>query len=480
MTANILFAVTSDNYVRNYLRTDALSSLSRKFEIDIVASDSLELKRELENRPDFRGFFQTDPIVSQRHDLLFSLLMWRNRKKSDTFRYRWIRNAGWDRVTAPQGTVKKIAAFLKWLPGALLNPKGLRIVVLASPLLFPLSRFLLQRRLPINLDLERIVRAKHYALIIFPSAAFDSVTIDLTRLAARYGSASLCLIDNWDNLTSKTSFWLRPDHLGVWGAQTKEQAVRIHGFKPSQVHAIGTPRFDQYFLTRREAQTPAPGENPYLLFVGSAMPFDELGALKTLEEILDEELSKDSKLEVIYRPHPWQQKRNCPTHFDQAAFSRTRLDPQINAAYESGFGPETTDPAFQPQLDYYPGLFAGAKAVLGPLTTMLFEASLSLRPVVGLAYDDGFHSNTSRRYFTHFDGVEKIPGFTICEKASDLKDTLIRALSLPPIRENDADRATKYFLHRTADGYPNQLAALVGEITGERAATDLGPVAGVE
>lgn len=467
MRARLLVAITSDNYVRNYLRTDAFSSLASEYDIDIVADNSLSLKDELRENPNFLEFFNTNPTVSKRHDLLFSLLMWRNRKKSHTFRYRWIRNAGWDAVTSEKGPWRRVVSFLRWLPGAVVNPKGLRIVILGSFIVFPIAQYLLKKNMPISPDLERIVGAREYKVLVFPSAAFDSVSVDLARLAALRGTQSLCLIDNWDNLTSKTSFWVRPNHLGVWGEQTKEQAIRIHGFDASQVHPIGTPRFDQYFAKRTETLKNTDSGRPYLLFVGSAMPFDELGALKAIERFLDSQEAKFANLRIIYRPHPWQQKRNCPAQFNADSFSRTTLDPQIASAYKTGFQPEATDPAFQPELDYYPGLFRGAQAVVGPLTTMLFEAALSLRPVVGLAYPDGFHSNTSRRYFTHFEGIDTIPGFSLCEKPTDLGLELVRAVSYPPISAASSDAATSFFLHRTAHGYPNQLARLISQLTAD-------------
>lgn len=152
MRARLLVAITSDNYVRNYLRTDAFSSLAGEYNIDIVADESLSLKDELQENPNFLEFFNTNPIVSKRHDLLFSLLMWRNRKKSHTFRYRWIRNAGWDAVTSEKGPWRRVVSFLRWLPGAVVNPKGLRIVILGSFIVFPIAQYLLKKNIPISPD----------------------------------------------------------------------------------------------------------------------------------------------------------------------------------------------------------------------------------------------------------------------------------------------------------------------------------------
>jgi len=460
----ILVAITSDNYVRNYLRTDALSALFDNHRVDLIADESLALSHEVAEHPRFAGFYRTDATLDRRHHLLFSLIMWKNRKKSPTFAYRWMRNSGWDSVSAEKGALRKARAFLRWLPGGLVSPLGVRILVLANPLVFPIAKKLLLARLPVNQSLSSAVKAKDYDLLVFPSAAFDSVSVDLARLGKSRKIKTLCLIDNWDNLTSKTSFWAKPDHLGVWGEQAAQQAERIHGFSRERVHAVGTPRFDSYFIARDQPDLDAIYSFPYILFVGSAMPFDEIGALRKLEQALERLSPQFAKLKVVYRPHPWQQKRRSPSSFHEEDFSRTLLDRQIAEAYAAGIKPERTETRFQPELDYYPRLFQGASVVVGPLTTMLFEGALALKPIVGLAYDDGHHANTSRRYFSHFDGVETIPGFLLCEDESHLEAKVVKSLSLGPIDAQLSDNATSFFLHHNPSGYPQALGSLISRI----------------
>jgi len=461
--SKVLVVFSEDNFVRNYLRTDALVSLSRAQEVSIVADRLLALAPEIGNDPRFKGFFTVDLRVAKRHHMFFNVFMWRNRRKSRTFFYRWMRNSGWDLVEKMRGCAKLWSA-IRWIPGALLNPSGLRVPFWGNPLLFPLAKFLLLRRLPINPELSALVAADNYDLIVFPSAAFDPVSVDLTRLGKKLAIPTLCLIDNWDNLTSKTSFWTKPDHLGVWGEQAKEQARRIHDFPPDRVHPIGTPRFDQYFSSRGVAHPSPLYPFPYILFVGSAMPFDEIGTLHFLERILSELESAPPELKVVYRPHPWQQKRKTKSEFRAADFSRTVLDMQIAEAYDSGVKREVTDPSFQPELDYYPRLFQGAILVMGPLTTMLLEGALALKPIIGIAYDDGHHANTSRRYFTHFDGVEAIPSFLICDDPSELSAELRRSLLAGAVDAKASDAATLHFLHHDATSYPTRLGELIGKI----------------
>ena len=466
--AKILVAISSDLYVRNYLRTDALEKLLAQNNCDIVADNDLALRDEVTNHPQFLTHYSVNRNLEKRHNFLFNLMMWRHRKKSRTFFYRWVRNSQWHRVDKSNGASFFVRSFAIWLVAALRNPNGLRVPVLGNRIVFPIISPLLKMRLPVNKSLRRIVSEGNYDGIVFPSAAFDSVTVDLARLGKSFGVPTLCLIDNWDNLTSKTVFWVKPNFLGVWGQQAKDQAQFIHGFEPENVHLIGTPRFDTYFLARRKSPPESHYPFPYILFVGSAMPFDELRALGELEKAMTESAAIPNSLKIVYRPHPWQQKRISKSNFQASDFSRTVLDIQLASAYAEGIKPETTNPGFQPDLHYYPSLLQNSRLVTGPLTTMLFEAALCLRPVVALAYDDGIHHTTSLKYFSHFDGAAKIPGFFFCESESALGASLEKAVSNDSIPEDISTIATEYFLFHSKRGYAERLASLANEIFSRR------------
>ena len=461
-----LIVITSDIYVRNYLRTTAFSELSRHFVCDFVADAKVRNREDLERLQGFKGYFLISENSRKLHEFHFNLMMWRHRKKSQTFTHRWLRNSGWNTVQNFGNPVQRVLSFLSWLAGSLLNPHGLRIPLLASPIIFPVIAKAIRKKLAINRDLSDFFSKNNYDIAIFPSSAFDAATVDVIRLGRQQNVKTLCLIDNWDNLTSKTVFWELPDFLGVWGLQAKSQALSIHGFNAEQVVAIGTPRFESYFKLRQH-DVPRHYEAPYALFVGSAMPFDELGTLRQLEEIILRSPRNSGPQQIIYRPHPWQQKRRVKAVFDREDFSIVKLDTQIEEAYLDGVRPETTNEAFQPELGYYPPLLRHSEVVIGPLTTMLLEAALALRPVIGLSYFDGYHSNTSLQYFSHFEGTEKIPGFALCESRGVLEETFWESLTTGEITPQESDSVTQYFVFQDSRTYPRRLADLALRVVTE-------------
>ena len=463
--AKVLVAITNETYVRNYLRTDALTELRQNHKVRVVTDESLGLADEVAENEDFLGFYNLQPAPERLHHFHFNLMMWRNRRRSRTFFYRWLRNSNWHLIRRDRGLLTRLLSYVHWFVAALLNPRGLRIPLLANRLVFPISSAIVRSRLQVNESLAKILSRERFDIILFPSAAFDSVSVDLVSLGRNLGITTVCLIDNWDNLSSKTVFWEKPDHIVVWGPQARTQAIEIHGFSPDQIHMIGTPRFDPYFVLRKKP--PASSRKaPFGLYVGSAMPFDDIGTLHEIEEIIKTSPNIPDEFRLLYRPHPWQQKRTSSSTFNPSEFSRVELDPQFEKATAEGWVDGQNSPVFQPDLDYYPKLLLSSKFVIGPLTTMLLEASLCLRPVVALAYYDGVHANTTRRYFSHFEGMEMVPGFEFCERRSDLAGSLLRAIHAPRISRKASDAATSQFIIHDSASYGGRLDSLVKRILG--------------
>ena len=362
-------------------------------------------------------------------------------------------------VTSAENLIEKSIHFAKWIVGIAANPKLLAPVLAGSRPLFPFASRFLKARIRPNLDIRRLLQSEEWDLIIIPTSGADPALFDFVMVAEEMKVPTLALVDNWDNLVSKTVFWRKPTFLGVWGPQAKQQAVQIHDFEPEKVIEVGNPRFEPYFRTRKVAER---GRQRKILFVGSAMPFDEIGALRSLESSLSN--LNLTELEIVYRPHPWQQHRLTPSAFVDTEFRYTSLDEQISIAKKLKLQKTSTDLSFQPDLEYYPRMFEEALIVVGPLTTMLLEASICLRPVIGLAYNDGHHFTTTLEYFSHFSEMESMPGFQFCRDDRKLADQLVVAIEDVQIDTDVADLQLSRILTRGPSGYGSQLASLVAKI----------------
>ena len=397
-----------------------------------------------------------DPGRSSLHSTLNDALMWKHRKLSRTFLYRWMRVSNWGLIPHDGNFLTSLLGFLRWLAALFGNWPALRAVLLGNRVVFPFAFKIISKSLEARSSLNPDIYKPEPNLVIFPSSAHEPLATELLIDCERRGVPTLALIDNWDNLASKTVLWKKPTYMGVWGPQTAQHATHIQKLDANQVFELGTPRFDVYFNTGdRLPQRDLP--SPYVLFVGSAMPFDELQALHQIEAALDDAGTQFADLSVIYRPHPWQQKRRSDSLFRPSEYHRTSLDSQIAEHRPAKKAQET----FQPSLDYYPRILSNAAVVIGPLTTMLFEASLCHRPVIALSYSDGIHFNTARRYFSHFDGMERVPGFHFCERESDLPALLQTALSDSSSPGKSYSGELDYFLTSKPGTYQERLLKVV-------------------
>ncbi|RJQ53514.1 MAG: hypothetical protein C4530_17900 [Desulfobacteraceae bacterium] len=449
----ILIIITSDLYVRNYIHSGAFNTLENE-ECWYIAYEKVQNRASFECKEHFAGYFTVDEAVVAKHVELLNVLMWKYRKRSSTFMWRflilyWPMTAQWYRSN------RRGNFFLRWLRSV----RGLKYPILGSAPLSAIAIPYLVRQLTVNEDILRYLERIRPDLVIIPSSAYDPIGTDVARLKSRFSYKTLFLIDNWDNISSKSIMWALPDHLSVWGEQSKEHAVYIHGMSSDKVTCIGTPRFDSYFSNDPKHFAP-PYDFDYILFCGCAEPFDELSALK----ILDFEISGNPALygttKIVYRPHPKKHQRICEDVFRPDFFENVILDRQAGEYHY-----RKTDNTYQPDLDYYPSLLFNARLVVAPLTTMIIEALICGTNVLAVVYNDGVHytsPHNTLRYYEHFRGVERIKGLFFCRAKEDLGEK-VRQLVADPIRFDRKEMlaSLKYFLYHDELSYGERLKKIV-------------------
>ena len=155
-----------------------------------------------------------------------------------------------------------------------------------------------------NSTLNNFVKKISPDIILVPSQAQCSMDNDLIKICNQLNIKSIFLIDNWDNLSDKSLMWNKPDLIGVWGEQSRQHAIKIQKFQEEKVINIGTPRFENYFKERNNYQKSF-FDFDYILFLGTALEFDEIKILKIIDNFIIKNKSKIPKTKIIYRPHPW-------------------------------------------------------------------------------------------------------------------------------------------------------------------------------
>lgn len=401
----ILVLISSDLYVRSFVRSGAFDELAASHELLWVSQEGLTSEPEIADRQGFVGTISIEPERTTTYDLLRVIYMTRHRDRA-----------------------RSMAIRLADMP-----PLGrLKVGLLSLPGVSSVVRAWARRRLGPNRDLQRVLKETAPDLVIAPTAGTDPAVHDLVDEAAALEIPSLLLFNGWDNLSSKTWFTRLPDFIGVWGDQSVDHAVTIHGFDRTRVCPLGVPTFRQHFeLAGTEMASPYPFR--YVLFAGCALPFDERTALAALDDALERSHTDD--IRIVYRPHPWRLPRVVDDAVQEDEFRHLTIDAQVRAQYLSAIersraiGPDE----FLPQLDYYPALLSNAELVVCPLSTMVVESAILERPVLVIAYDDGAHplSPSVVAESDHFEGIDEIDGFEVVHRLEELGPTLTTMLERP-------------------------------------------------
>lgn len=452
----VLIVISGDTFFRNYMTSNALSKLKKDYECAYLFSNFL--KDKVLQHSILKYFFYS--YSKKQRELsqdFFNLLMRRNKKKSKSFAFRILRV---DNYAFPRsGTI--FEKIIKWSAKiVLLLLRKIKYLLLTSNFIFPyyVKKFI--KKLEICKSLLSAIEEIKPSLIIFPSSAYEPETYDLVRICKLKKIRLLFLIDNWDNFSSKSILWNLPDHAGVWGQQSREHGIQIQGFKPSQITPIGTPRFDSYFqLRNRKLQRVF--EFKYILFLGTALDFDEIGALIELDKILEGNPSYFKGVKIVYRPHPWRQGRDSILGL---GLKNVVIDPQLIDYYSKNL----SSSRFQPELDYYPFLLKNAECVIGGLTSMIIESLIFRKCFLALVYNDKKNLTSQHNVlnnYEHLKGIEKIKAIAFCQNLSNLENDFLDLWNTRFSMDfKKIDDQRRYYLYDDARTYSERLADICQEL----------------
>jgi hypothetical protein len=309
----------------------------------------------------------------------------------------------------------------------------------------------------------KLVEEEDLELILIPSAAYEGYAIDLIGIARELKIKTFLVVDNWDNLSSKTIFWRKPDYVGTWGPQSSRHAVEIQGFDSNQIFDLGCPRFSNYSLTiAGETETFLPKD--YILFVGSFLPFDEIDILVRIDTIISKNSESYKNLKIVYRPHPAGQMIN---KFESGKFENVILDPQFTSHATSSF-PNRENQLALLSLDYYPKLIKSSRFIVGGLTSMLIEGSLFGKYYLGLVHSEKENltsPNLVFKSYLHFEGILNLPNFYAVENLNSLEELFLSLFELSQAVDNveSNDTLNDFVLVDTA-GYPERILQAVNSV----------------
>lgn len=498
----LLFVLSTKEYLNNYLFTSALQDLGLDNEIrilvpedllDIVPAKFLECTDSLDSAvftQDLSSFY-----------LYTDILRWKHRKKSKSFRFREKRYANWqttlkvlfrfrvnskdetselkktysppsrasrvslswlvyrvDRLySALKITLKYVVEISYILISQLRNwCRKYSIRTLSLRPIFKIVESQLLKKFEVPLNLKNYLVNEKFDFIIFPSSAFEPIAIHIANARHSTESTTLMIVDNWDNLSSKTILWQLPDFVATWGPQSSQHARDIQGFLPQQIFDIGSARFNNYLNLRNENISTEHAFD-YVLFVGTFLEYDEIGCLLKFNEEIDENQEIYENLKIIYRPHPFSSKKNIEK---LTSANNVIIDPRILLQYES-------DDNFLLDFDYLPTLIKNSTFIVGGLTSMLIEASIFGKNYLALVHKERFNITSPKNVYmsyTHFEGIERLPNLEFCHTTVDLRSQFRMMYLRPPNTQIEIDLQLSHFYDLDKKNFSKKLNVMIEKI----------------
>lgn len=423
MKNKALVVISQSEYIRNYIKTTAFSVLKRDFDLYFLISKKVFLDNSLKKEIKNLNFYDYNSRIDRHSFNLFDINMYLNQHKSKSFsyrlsRYKYIKTKNILKVAIL--IFKDIITFKTTFIREYFKYE--RIKILSIPWVYKLYLSYFNSFFKINLSLEDKVIELKPNIIIFPTSASDPISIDICRVTKKYKIKSLFLVDNWDNLSSKTILFEKPNHIAVWSQQAFEHATDIQGFQPENISIIGNPRYAKYFI-EREKKLKSKFNFNYILFIGTTLAYDESNCMVILDKII----SKNKlDLKIVYRPHPWRQGRDSIIGLN---LKNIIIDPQLINSYKM----KDNSYNVQPDLNYYPSLLVNALFVVGGMSSMIIESLIFRKTYLALTHEETNNNITSPsivfKSYTHFDGLEKLSCVRVCHRIEELEQKLLFLLS---------------------------------------------------
>ena len=454
----ILIILTDYLFIRNYIKTNVFKNLinKKKYDVEFLINNAIKI-----NKKDFKEFKYTRfnyPNSTKKTFIdFFQRKIWQNVALSSSFKFKLKIYLQFNRYIDAfnEKLLEKIYKFPKRILSLLFNYLKFYFDTLK---VFFIFRKYQEKKLKINSTLLKKIKDFEPNLIIFPTNTINPVKYDLYRISQKIKIKILYLVDNWDNLSSKSTLFSKNSVFTVWGKQTMKHANKIQKIKKKQIKLLGTPRFQNYFKIRNR-KIKSYFNFKYILFVESTLPVEST-VLPFLDKIISEN-KRFKNLKIIYRPHPWRKSLKV---YNQKEFKNVIIDPQMKKNYSL----KNFSSSFQPSLDYYPSLIKNAEIVISGPTSMIIESLIFRKPILLLNFKiKNFLLSPYNilKNFEHFKNIEKCSIIIKHNDEKNLERDLIKCLNLrKDIDKNKIDNERDYFLTEKCKNYKNNLNKIINSL----------------
>lgn len=406
----ILFVITDNLYIRNFIESGVVRDLSKHFKIEFLINKNIKkknirlLKKKIvtvydsPNYLKYLIYYQNIKVTNLQHRSLFFSFRLKRLYRHD-FRY-------FNELKLEYPEKKKLTLMVKFLINAskgFLNYHFFKFLSFNFLFFFIKKlKFLYFKKNSFIKNINRI----NPDLVLMPTSGYDPDCLQILDASKTLNIKSYLLIDNWDNLSTKIIFDTLPDQIGVWGSQTKNHAKNIQKIKDKNITILGSARA-QNFFKQRNILHDAPYKD-YILFLGSAWAWDEEKVISMINQNLEKNKIFNKNTKLIYRPHPYRQRKTIiPKNWNKVIIDKQISNLSLNSKNNRDW----------PELEYYPSLLQNCRFIVGGLTSMILESTIFWKNYLAIGFDDNqslMNQKNALKYFLHLKGIDRLPNVTVC------------------------------------------------------------------
>lgn len=454
MQKKLVFIIDSDLYIRNYFETGFINKLSKTYDIYFIYSKEVNNKKFIKQNKKFLGFYSISNFKKRIYYLFNNVLIWKFRKKSSSFIFRFYRLLNFQnfpikiKSTKPNFSFKNL--FIK-----------IYTKILSISFFFKTLKTILNSQILLNKTVLNYLEDLKPDLVIYPTNAFEPLVSEIPIICNKLKIKSYFLIDNWDNLSSKSILINRPDFISVWGRQTANHARKIQNIPKKSIFICGTPRYDSFFK-KKNLKLKKIYNKKYILFLGTSLKFNEEMIVEKIDKILQKNSKFFKNCCLVYRPHPWRQSTNL---INLKNLKKTIIDKQVKKNYlKLNF-----KTSVQPNLKYYPSLLSNSEFVVGGLTSMMIESLIFKKKYLALIFNDKKNYTNQyvvSKYFTHFKEIKKFENISFISKSAinSLEKELKNIWKNRKKNNPNLDKDLRYIINNGKQGYFSEISSSLTKI----------------
>ena len=262
------------------------------------------------------------------------------------------------------------------------------------PIVYPIWSYFKKREIGKNNLLDNLISKNRPDLIIHPTVLNGLFVDDLAEICKVKKIPTLYLMNSWDNPRSKNFIATLPDHLLVWGEESKIEAQEFIGMKKKNITISGPAYYfgqndvDDNKIESFRKNFFREKNTFFLCYAGSSKGLNEITHLKKIDKLIT---NSNENIKVLYRPHPWKEFHKNEELFNNKDFKNIFLDPFSAKNYSNLFKKKSMNID-----DVSPNnislILNSVDAVFSPLSTFIIDAAAAGKPAASYNYDDGENS----------------------------------------------------------------------------------------